>query len=193
MTIEEAEVALACAPDDNKMSRVEPNVTRAQLLALTKASLRKLPKHIIDVSPVMARHIEAVAQDNPWPATMRFIRDPIAGRLVAGWNRGEERNRQQEGIYGTCISQLDGYNTAVLEHQRQIAADIQRRLSEQALQAMLGPQPAYPTWHLMQGSSQHLQQQQPPTPPPAGPPPSSPTPKPNPKDPTFVLKRPKLG
>jgi hypothetical protein len=89
LTITEAHAALRAAPKDKQLSAVEPNVTRGQLFTLTFQALEKLPPHLIDVSPALARHIACVAQDTITPAPMRFIYHSD-GVMVAGWNREQQ-------------------------------------------------------------------------------------------------------
>jgi len=168
MTVPQAHAALKLAPRDDVASRVEPNLTRRQLVLLMESHLLSAPPTIIDLLPLVARKVEMVAQDSLHPARVHFAYTQ-SGELIAGWNL-EEHNDGSYWSYHNYIIQ-EKIQEQTLRQASQLAEQARARHCQDALkyfQPSLKPQAKAP-----------------PAPPP-------PPPKPDPKAPGFVLKRPRL-
>ncbi len=181
MTVPQAHAALKLAPRDDVASRVEPNLTRRQLVLLMESHLLSAPPTVIDLLPMFAMKVEMVAQDCLNPARIHFAYTQ-EGELVAGWNKdeAEQNEAKNAGLAGGAY--YDAY-----PNYDPIIQSIQRQIQEQALRqaGLLAEQARAQGIKDMLGLAHAAQAGAPPAPPP-------PTPKPDPKAPGFVLKRPKL-
>src|ERR1051325_1189696 len=202
MTMEQAQAVLNNAAADNQLSRVEPNLTRRDVVQLARAALSRVSRYAIDIPKIMERHLLEVAQDCLDPVQVRYAYDS-AGNVFAGWNKEEVaiRNglapspapkesvehipslmdeikdslrRQQQGI--AANSPVNWYEEKVkFEIQKKLNEEFARRASNENLKLVMkifGAQGAKSTK---------------PEPPAKQPDP----PKPDPTDPKFCLKRPK--
>jgi hypothetical protein len=93
VTIAEALAALNLAPADEKLSAVEPNMTRRDVVAIARSVIAAAPRTVIDVMPLFARHVASVLQDCTDPVELRFAYDQ-QGNITVGWNREEVEVRK---------------------------------------------------------------------------------------------------
>jgi len=202
MTMEQAQAVLNNAAADNQLSRVEPNLTRRDVVQLARAALSRVSRYAIDIPKIMERHLLEVAQDCLDPVRVHYAYSSD-GRICAGWNKEEVaiRNglapapapkevvehipslmdeikdslrRQQQGI--AANSPVNWYEEKVkFEIQKKLNEELARRASDENLKLVMkifGAQVAKST-----KSEPPAKQPDPP--------------KPDPTDPKFCLKRPK--
>ena len=85
--------ALNLAPADDRLSAVEPNMTRGNVVYLMRDQLNYVPPTFIDLTPHIARKVAMVLQDCPDPVELRFAYDQ-QGNITVGWNREEVEIRK---------------------------------------------------------------------------------------------------
>lgn len=121
MSIEEAIACLDAAMQDRQLSRVEPNMTRRQVVMLARAAVVKVNSvmnpTLIDISKALERHVLQVSQDCLDPVKPHYCYSP-EGHLYAGWNKEEVKERNGEKPKTVPPSFVQEVIEAIQTHQQ---------------------------------------------------------------------------
>lgn len=206
MTTREAQAAMAMAPRDGQISKVNPKFTRLRITENADYVLANIG-FSRKLDPDEVKMVCAIVQDCPDPVPIHFMYGANGG-ITVGWNRDEvDRRRGSDSVLDAAErlarqhKNQEEYDAIIKYHASPHPLDAsayagaleQTAMEKQALKdrndrALEELKANLARMRAVQGANANV----PPPPPPAPVVPAKKEEKPDPHNPKFVLKRPKL-